>query len=172
MVYALAILLGAFLLFQVQPLIGKFILPWFGGGPGVWTTCLLFFQLVLLGGYLYAHLSSRRLKPRGQMIVHLALLAAALALLPITPPDSWKPAASENPTWQILTLLAACIGLPYFVLSSTGPLVQYWFSRTHPGRSPYRLYALSNAGSLLALVSFPVFFESQFPRKFQATLWG
>src|SRR5690349_17161189 len=172
MVYALAIFLGAFLLFQVQPLIGKFILPWFGGGPGVWTTCLLFFQVVLLGGYLYAHLISRRLKPRAQMIVHLALLGVAVAFLPVTPGDGWKPQASENPTWHILSLLAACVGLPYFVLSSTGPLVQHWFSRTHPDRSPYRLYALSNAGSLLALVTFPIFFETHFSRKVQATLWG
>src|SRR5262249_9790718 len=106
MIYALAIVLGAFLLFQVQPLIGNFILAWFGGGPGVWTSCLLFFQVMLLGGYLYAHLSARYLKRHAQLIVHLPLLTAALALLPITPADSWKPTASENPTWQILALLA------------------------------------------------------------------
>ena len=120
--YALTIFTGAFLLFQVQPLIGKYILPWFGGGPGVWTTCMLFFQVLLLGGYAYAHFTSRWLKPRTQAIVHLALLAAALALLPITPGDSWKPHGGGNPTLQILALLAASLGLPYFVLSSTGPL--------------------------------------------------
>src|ERR1051325_9860722 len=169
--YALTIFLGAFLLFQVQPLIGKYILPWFGGGPGVWTTCMLFFQIVLLGGYAYAHVLSRTFKPRTQDLVHLVLLAGALALLPITPGDSWKPRGEGNPTLEILMLLTACLGLPYFVLSSTGPLMQQWFSRTHPGTSPYRLFALSNAGSLLALVSFPFFFETHFTRIAQARLW-
>ena len=170
--YALTIFTGAFLLFQVQPLIGKYILPWFGGGPGVWTTCMLFFQVLLLGGYAYAHFTSRWLKPRAQAIVHLVLLAAALALLPITPHDSWKPHGGGNPTLQILALLAVSLGLPYFVLSATGPLIQQWFSRARPGASPYRLYALSNVGSLLALVSYPFFFETHFTRKTQAGLWA
>lgn len=169
--YALTIFLGAFLLFQVQPLIGKYILPWFGGGPGVWTTCMLFFQLVLLGGYAYAHLLTRFLRARAQVIVHLALLLAAIGLLPITPADSWKPEGNGDPTWQILALLTVCLGLPYFVLSATGPLMQQWFSRANPGVSPYRLYALSNVGSLLALVSYPFFFEPQLTRKTQAGLW-
>src|SRR5438552_2532736 len=166
--YALTIFLGAFLLFQVQPLIGKFILPWFGGGPGVWTTCLLFFQILLLAGYAYAHVSTRWLKPRAQVVVHLGLLVAALALLPITPREAWKPVAGGNPTLQILTLLVVTLGLPYFVLASTGPLIQQWFSRARPGTSPYRLYALSNVGSLLALVSYPFYFETHFTRKAQA----
>ena len=170
--YALTIFTGAFLLFQVQPLIGKYILPWFGGGPGVWTTCMLFFQVLLLGGYAYAHFTSRWLKPRTQAIVHLVLLAAALALLPITPGDAWKPNGTGNPTLQILTLLAVSLGLPYFVLSSTGPLIQQWFSQARPGVSPYRLYALSNLGSLLALVSYPFFFETHFTHKAQAGLWA
>ena len=170
--YALTIFTGAFLLFQVQPLIGKYILPWFGGGPGVWTTCMLFFQVLLLGGYAYAHFTSRWLKPRKQVVVHLILLAAALALLPITPSDAWKPHGAGNPTLQILTLLAVSLGLPYFVLSATGPLIQQWFSRAKPGVSPYRLYALSNLGSLLALVSYPFFFETHFTRKIQAGLWA
>src|SRR5438552_894827 len=103
--YALTIFTGAFLLFQVQPLIGKYILPWFGGGPAVWTTCMLFFQVLLLAGYGYAHLISRWLHPRAQAMVHLVLVAAALALLPITPADSWKPRDSGDPTFQILALL-------------------------------------------------------------------
>ena len=171
-VYALTIFTGAFLLFDVQPLIGKYILPWFGGATGVWTTCMLFFQMLLLGGYTYAHFTSRWLRPRYQAVLHLALVAVALALLPITPGDSWKPHGGGNPTLQILALLTVSLGLPYFVLSATGPLLQHWFSRTNPGTSPYRLYALSNAGSLLALVSFPVFFETHFTRQTQATLWG
>ena len=170
--YALTIFTGAFLLFQVQPLLGKYILPWFGGGPGVWTTCLLFFQLLLLGGYAYAHFSSTRLTPRRQVILHLVLLALSLALLPITPSDSWKAHVGGDPNWRILLLLSATIGLPYFVLSSTGPLMQQWFSQTNPGVSPYRLYALSNVGSLLALLSYPVFFEVRFPRHTQATMWS
>ena len=131
--FALTIFTGAFLLFQVQPLIGKYILPWFGGSPGVWTTCLLFFQMLLLGGYAYAHWSTRQFKPRIQAIVHGALLLAALACLPITPSDSWKPQSLENPTLHILLLLTVSIGLPYFVLSSTGPLMQEWFSVLRPG---------------------------------------
>ena len=170
--YALTIFTGAFLLFQVQPLIGKYILPWFGGGPGVWTTCMLFFQVVLLAGYAYAHFSSRWLRPRWQAVLHLILLGAALAFLPVIPGDARKPGGGENPTLQILTLLGVTIGLPYFVLSSTGPLVQHWFSRANAGRSPYRLFALSNAGSLLALITYPFFVESHFTRKTQAAMWG
>jgi hypothetical protein len=172
LVFAMTIFTGAFLLFQVQPLIAKYILPWFGGGPGVWTVCMLFFQVLLLGGYAYAYCASKWLKPRAQAIVHVLLLAAALALLPITPADAWKPTGAQDPTARILLLLGASLGLPYFVLSSTGPLMQQWFSLSNPGRSPYRLYALSNAGSLLALVSYPFFFETHFTRKTQAWLWG
>lgn len=170
--FALTIFTGAFLLFQVQPLIGKYILPWFGGSPGVWTTCMLFFQLLLLGGYGYAHVLSRRLRPRTQAIVHLVLLAAALASLPITPSDSWKAHPSGDPTWHILALLAVSLGLPYLVLAATGPLMQEWFRRAVPGASPYRLYALSNVGSLLALVSYPFYFETQFTRLAQARFWS
>ena len=170
--FALTIFTGAFLLFQVQPLIGKYILPWFGGGPGVWTTCLLFFQTLLLGGYAYAHFSSTRLKPRHQVILHLVLLGLSLALLPITPSEGWKAHVGGDPNVRILLLLMATIGLPYFVLSSTGPLMQQWFSQTSPGVSPYRLYALSNVGSLLALLSYPVFFEVKFPRHTQAVMWS
>jgi hypothetical protein len=170
--FALTIFTGAFLLFQVQPLIGKYILPWFGGSPGVWTTCMLFFQMLLLGGYAYAHATSRHLKPRTQALVHVILLAAALATLPITPGDQWKPHGAGDPTWHILALLAVSLGLPYLVLAATGPLMQEWFRRTAPGASPYRLYALSNVGSLLALVSYPFYFETQFTRQAQAQFWS
>jgi len=170
--FALTIFAGAFLLFQVQPLIGKYILPWFGGSPGVWTTCMLFFQMLLLGGYAYAHATSRFLKPRAQALLHVILLVAALAMLPITPRDTWKTHPAGDPTWHILALLAASLGLPYLVLSATGPLMQEWFRRTSPGASPYRLYALSNVGSLLALVSYPFYFETQFTRAAQAAFWS
>jgi spermidine synthase len=170
--FAVTIFTGAFLLFQVQPLIGKYILPWFGGGPGVWTTCLLFFQTLLLGGYAYAHFSTTYLKPRAQVILHACLLGLSLVLLPITPGDGWKAHIAGAPVPHILLLLAATIGLPYFVLSSTGPLMQRWFSETNRGVSPYRLYALSNVGSLLALLSYPVFFEVKFTRQEQSTFWS
>jgi SAM-dependent methyltransferase len=170
--YALTIFTGAFLLFQVQPLIGKFILPWFGGGPGVWTTCLLFFQALLLGGYAYAHYSTSRLTSRSQVVLQTALVVTALALLPIAPGDRWKPSGGTDPTLQILWLLTACLGVPYLVLSSTGPLIQQWFSRANPRASPYRLYALSNLGSLLALLSYPFLVEPHLTRKTQASLWS
>jgi hypothetical protein len=170
--YALTIFTGAFLLFQVQPLIGKYVLPWFGGSPGVWTTCMVFFQFLLLGGYAYAHYTTQKLKPRNQVILHVALLLAAVATLPIIPGEQWKPAGGEEPVGRILLLLAATLGLPYFILSTTGPLMQEWFRQTHPGVSPYRLYALSNVGSLLALVSYPFLFEPAFPRRQQAWMWS
>ncbi len=164
-------LLSAFLLFQVQPLISKFILPWFGGSPGVWTTCMLFFQVVLFGGYAYAHFLTR-LPHRWQGIIHACLIVAALACLPITPNEAWKPMGDEDPAGRILALLLATVGLPYFVLSSTGPLVQVWFTRATNGGSPWRLYALSNAGSLAALLSYPFFFEVRWDVTGQTWLWS
>ncbi|HUV37987.1 MAG TPA: fused MFS/spermidine synthase [Planctomycetota bacterium] len=171
--YALTIFFSAFLLFQVQPFIGKYILPWFGGTPAVWTTCMLFFQVVLLGGYLYAHLVNTYVKPRKQVWLHLALLAVSLAFLPVMPDaGAWKPTGELRPVSMILLLLLVNIGMPYFLLSTTGPLLQSWFTRTHPGRSPYRLYALSNAGSLLALVSYPFVFEPTFRLATQGWGWS
>ena len=170
--FAVAIFLSAFLLFLVQPLMGKYILPWFGGSPGVWTTCLLFFQLLLLAGYAYAFFTSTFLSGRNQAIVHLILLVAACALLPIIPAEHWRPAGGANPTWRILLLLGVTLGLPYFVLSSTGPLLQSWYSRLNGGAAPYRLYALSNVGSLLALLSYPVLFEPLLRRQVQAWIWS
>jgi hypothetical protein len=170
--FAGAILVSAFLLFQVQPLISKYILPWFGGSPGVWTTSMLFFQLLLFGGYAYAHITERWLKPATQTKLHLLLLVAALCLLPIIPNAQWKPTGNEEPTWRILFLLMLTVGLPYFVLSSTGPLVQAWFCRSFPGRSPYRLYSLSNVGSLAALLSYPFLFEPMLDLPTQAWGWS
>src|SRR3974390_1094122 len=171
-VFALTIFIGAFLLFQVQPLVGKYILPWFGGAPSVWTTCMLFFQVVLLGGYDYAHLAASKLKPRWQAITHLGLTAAALWFVPPVPSDTWKPTGSADPTWRIIELLGATIGLPYFVLAATSPLLQHWLTRTNPQKPPYRFYALSNAGSLLALASYPTWFETHFTRQGQAQIWA
>ncbi|HKC13598.1 MAG TPA: ferrichrome ABC transporter permease, partial [Vicinamibacteria bacterium] len=179
--FAAAIGLGAFLLFQVQFIMGKEILPWFGGAPAVWTTCMLFFQVGLLLGYLYAHVLSETLPLRSQRMVQLLVLGLTLGLLvwrgltwpsPLTPGDAWKPRPSEAPVAKILTLLSFSVGLPYLVLSATGPLLQSWFSRAWPGRSPYRLYALSNLGSLLGLLSYPFLLEPVFPLGAQGWLWG
>ena len=164
-------LLSAFLLFQVQPIISKFILPWFGGSPGVWTTCMLFFQVVLFAGYAYAH-TLTLLPRRWQGIVHGLLLGMAIAMLPIAPNEMWKPTGTEDPAQRILLLLFVSVGLPYFVLSSTSPLVQVWFTRTTNGASPWRLYALSNIGSLAALLSYPLFFEVHWDVLEQTTLWA
>ncbi len=171
-VYAATVFVGAFLLFQVQPLIGKFILPWFGGSPEVWTTCMLFFQVLLLAGYAYAHVIVTYLPRPGQATIHIVLLVAAVALLPILPAATWNPDSTENPMVHILLLLTLCVGLPYFILSATGPLIQGWFSRTLPHKSPYRLYSLSNAASLLALVSYPLVVEPLLSRQVQARTWG
>ena len=129
LLYACTIFLSAFLLFQVQPLIAKMILPWFGGSAAVWTACVLFFQLLLLLGYLYSHWTVRYLRPKTQTILHLAVLAASLLMLPAIPNAAWKPAGGEDPTLRILGLLGATIGLPYLLLSTTGPLIQAWFVR-------------------------------------------
>src|SRR5438067_3371687 len=172
LLYALTILVSAFLLFQVQPVIAKIILPWFGGSAAVWTTCLLFFQLVLLLGYLYAHAVARFLKPRMQMVVHGVLLLASATVLPIYPSLGWKPSGSEQPTLGILKVLAVSVGLPYFLLSTTGPLLQAWYARRFKGSMPYRLYALSNAGSMFALLSYPVLFEPTLTTHQQSWIWS
>src|SRR5664279_2180445 len=170
--YALTIVVSAFLLFQVQPVIAKIILPWFGGSAAVWTTCLLFFQMVLLLGYLYSHAVIRYLKPRAQMLLHAGLLVASVVVLPIYPNVSWKPVGAAEPTLQILGLLAVSVGLPYFLLSTTGPLLQAWYARRFQGAMPYRLYALSNAGSMFALLSYPVLFEPAFNTHQQSGMWS
>lgn len=169
--YTITIFLSAFLLFQVQPLLAKAILPWFGGTPAVWTTCMLFFQVLLLAGYAYAFWVARQSANR-QRWIHLGLLAVSLLFLQILPDPSWRPHGTENPAWRILGLLGATISIPYLTLAATGPLLQSWFRGRYPDRSPYRLYALSNAGSLLALLSYPFGFEPWLPLRTQATGWA
>lgn len=169
--YALTIFWSAFLLFLVQPILGKQILPWFGGTPAVWTTCLLFFQILLLGGYVYAHGLSAWLKPRAQAVVHFGLLAGSLWMLPIAADPAYRREVQAEPTWQILALLLFTVGAPYFLLSATGPLLQAWFAKTH-SRSPYRLYALSNVGSLLALLSYPFVVEPNWTLGAQTGNWS
>ena len=171
MIYAATIFLSSFLLFLVQPLIARLILPWFGGSAAVWTTCMLFFQLVLLGGYAYAH-GLGKLAGRRQPIVHIVLLAAALVTLPIMPAEHWKPTGGEQPAVRILLLLGATVGLPYFLLASTSPLIQAWFSRARPAQNPYRLFALSNLASLIALLGYPFVVEPWLTAGEQVNAWS
>jgi spermidine synthase len=159
--YAATIFLSAFLLFLVQPIIAKQILPWFGGASSVWTTCLVFFQSALLAGYAYAD-ATTRLGARRQTILHAALLLISLATLPILAAEGWKPHGDEAPIGRILLLLSVTIGLPYFLLSTTTPLLQSWYWRRFRSVVPYRLFALSNFASLLALLGFPVLAEPWF----------
>ena len=178
--YGLTVFLSAFLLFQVELIIAKYILPWFGGTPAVWTTCMLFFQVLLLLGYAYSHWVVKGLTPGRQGRLHLALLAGSVCLLiwqqwswqaAVLPPARWKPAGSDYPVFRILGLLSVAVGLPFFILSATSSLLQAWFARAHPGRSPYPLYALSNAGSLLALLSYPFLVEPTLSLWWQAGAW-
>jgi spermidine synthase len=170
--YAFTTVVSAFLLFQVEPIIAKIILPWFGGSAAVWTVCLLFFQVVLLLGYAYAHAVIRYLKPKAQTIVHGVVLAASLGALPIYPSLLWKPTAATDPTWGILSVLGLTIGMPYFLLASTAPLLQAWYAREHKGALPYRLYSLSNAGSMFALLSYPILIEPMLTAHQQAGTWS
>jgi len=169
--YPLTIFLSAFLLFQVQPLIAKYILPWYGGGPGVWTACMLFFQVFLLIGYAYAH-GINRFSASRQAAVHLGVLCVSLAFVSIAPAPEWQPTGREAPTLHILLLLSAHVGVPFATLAATSPLVTRWFSRAWPDRRPYRLYALSNVGSLLALLSYPFVVEPALTLSKQETLWS
>lgn len=170
--YSLAIFSSAFLLFQVQPIITKLILPWFGGAAGVWSVCLLFFQTVLLFGYLYAHLLTQKFQPRSQAWIHASLLGLSLLLLPIIPRVSLQPSGFEDPASRVLLVLGITIGLPYFLLSSTTPLLQAWIAKSDAGAAPYRLYALSNAGSLLGLLTYPALVEPRATNHHQAIGWS
>ena len=170
--YAGTIFLSAFLLFLVQPLIARLILPWFGGSAAVWTTCMLFFQCVLLAGYAYAHATTARLAPRTQAALHTVLLAAALLTLPILPDPAWKPDGDSEPISRILLLLGVTVGLPYLLVSATSPLVQAWFSRARPGANPYRLFAVSNLASILALIGYPLVVEPNLTNSQQVGAWS
>ena len=179
--YGAVIFLSAFLLFQVQLVIGKYILPRFGGGPSVWNTSLFFFRFSCCWDMRYAHWLSSRRQARVQSRLHIALLCTTLGVVsilwlkwgtPITPGATWKPEPGDNPVAKILELLSLTVALPFFLLSTTSPLLQNWFARSHGGKSPYRLYALSNAGSLLGLLSYPFLVEWLLTIKHQALLWS
>jgi len=172
LLFAFTILLSAFLLFLVQPVIAKQILPWFGGTSAVWITCLVFFQMVLLAGYTYAHLITRHLSARSQARLHLLLLILSLAFLPIVPNAAFRPSGEADAALRILVLLTATIGLPYFLLSTTGPLLQKWVAPRFPEKSVYRLFALSNFGSLIGLLAFPFAIEPYSTSTTQSIVWS
>jgi SAM-dependent methyltransferase len=173
MLHAGTIFLSSFLLFLVQPLIARLILPWFGGSAAVWTTCMLFFQALLLAGYAYAHFLNARVPGKKlQMGAHTLLLLAAVLVLPIAPSEGWKPAGDEEPVSHILLLLGATVGLPYFLLAATSPLVQAWFARARPTANPYRLFAVSNLASLVALLGYPFLVEPFFSARQQVAAWS
>ncbi len=178
--YALAVLVSALLLFQIQPLISRYILPWFGGTPAVWSSSMLFFQILLTGGYAYAYWLTAQPSPRKQGRIHLVLLGLSLLLLagqvlfsgiPVAPDARWRPQNPGLPIGRIFAVLFVSVGLPYLVLSTNSTLIQSWFSRAFPGRSPYRLYALSNIGSLLGLATYPFLIEPLLMLRTQAWLW-
>jgi hypothetical protein len=180
-IFAISVFLSAFLLFQVQPMIGKFILPWFGGTPAVWSTVMLFFQVLLTGGYAYAYWLIGRVKAARQSSIHIGLSVLALIVLtvlaftwssPVSPPATLKPSDVSFPILHIFQLLFISVGLPYFILASNGPLMQAWFSRIFPQHSYARLYALSNFGSLLGLLAYPVLIEPNLSLKNQGWLWS
>jgi hypothetical protein len=181
--FAVTLFVSAFLLFLVQPMVGKMVLPLLGGAPAVWATCMVFFQALLLAGYGYAHTATRRLGSRKQAVIHLAVLALPLAVLgltaslrgaPIQAYRSLAPQGQELPFFGAIALLSAAIGLPFFVVATSAPLLQRWFADTdHPAaRDPYFLYAASNVGSLLALIAYPFVVEPRYPLATQGWLWS
>ena len=170
--FALVIFISAFLIFLVQPLIAKQILPWFGGSAAVWATCLLFFQTALLAGYAYADAVTRWLSLKRQVLLHTALLTVAALTMPILVSEGWRPQGSEEPISRILLLLTATIGLPYFLLATTTPLVGAWYARRFQAAAPYRLFALSNLASLLALLGFPFLIEPQLGNRQVTWIWS
>ena len=170
-VFAVTIFFSAFLLFQVQPIIAKVLLPWFGGTPAVWSTCLVFFQSVLVCGYLYAYLLVKIPSSKLQVFLHIAVISITVLSLSLMPENSWEPIGKESPIGYILLLLLVHVGAPYFVLATTTPLIHDWFSKCNRDRSPYRLYALSNIASFLALLSYPFFFETTLRLLEQTQFW-
>ncbi|MEO8369432.1 MAG: fused MFS/spermidine synthase [Candidatus Solibacter sp.] len=170
--YGVTILASSLLLFLVQPIMTKAILPWFGGSSGVWTSAMLFFQAFLLLGYAYAHFTTRYLSPRRQMWLHVALLAVSLSLLPVAASPALKPDSSSQPIPRILAILALSVGFPYFLLSATGPLLQRWYARRDGSVFPYRFFAVSNLGSLAALLLYPFAIEPVISVRRQLDLWS
>lgn len=172
-IYALTLLISATLLFSIQPMFSKMILPLLGGTPQVWNTAMLFFQVCLLGGYAYAHGTSRILSPRIQAILHIVLLVVFVGVLPFAIPEGWSPPVDRDPTLWQLSLMAVTVGGPFFVLAGSAPMIQRWFSRTdHPDAdNPYFLYGASNLGSMTGLLAYPVIVEPLMNLTIQFDTW-
>lgn len=172
--FIITLFLSSGLLFLIQPMFARMVLPLLGGTPAVWNTCMVFFQAALLAGYLYAHLSTRWLGVRRQAMLHCVILFVPLIVLPFAVPEGWTPPADANPIGWLLLLLTVSIGLPFFVVSSSAPLLQKWFSTTthHTARDPYYLYAASNLGSMLALLSYPIMVEPMLRLGQQSLFWS
>ena len=170
--YSMTLALSAGLVFLIQPMFAKFVLPSFGSTPAVWNTSLVFFQTALLLAYLYAHASTRRLGVRRQAALHLVLVVLAAVALPIVAPDDFRP--GEAPVLSLLGLLALSVGLPFFIVSSTAPLLQRWLSSTdHPAaRDPYFLYRASNLGSVIGLLGYPLAMEPRLRLAVQGEAWS
>lgn len=171
--FSITIFTGAALLFLVQPMFARMVLPLLGSSPAVWNTAMVFYQAVLLAGYAYAHFTTRWLGLRRQSAWHLGVLLAPLLVLPIGLPHAWTPPTGANPVWWLLAVLALSVGLPFFAVAASSPLLQRWFSasRHRWADDPYFLYAASNLGSLLALVSYPVLVEPRLRLVEQSRWW-
>lgn len=172
--FGITIFLGAALMFLLQLILGRMVLPLLGGSPAVWNTAMVFYQAVLLAGYAYAHWLGARPSARVQRLVHGGVLVAAMAALPLGLPGGWRPPAEGSPVFWLLGLLAVAAGLPFFAISATGPLLQRWFSTTghKDAGDPYFLYAAGNAGNLLGLLGYPLLIEPHSTLKAQAGAWS
>jgi SAM-dependent methyltransferase len=172
-VYGITIFTGAALLFVVQPMVGRMVLPLLGGSPAVWNTAMVFYQAVLLAGYAYAHFTTRWLGVRRQAALHAVMLVLPLLAMPVVIPHGWAPPTTHNPIPWLLAVLAMTVGVPFFVVSATSPLLQRWFSASghRDAADPYFLYAASNCGSLLALVGYPALIEPHLRLSQQSQCW-
>ena len=172
--FAATVFVGAALLFIVEPMFARMVLPFLGGAPAVWNTAMVFFQAALFAAYAYAHVSTRWLGPRRQAGWHLLILIAPLAVLPIVIPEGWPPPTQGHPIVWLFGLMLAAVGLPFFAVATTSPLIQKWFASTghRHAADPYFLYSASNAGSLLALVAYPAWLEPRMRVAQQGRLWA
>ena len=172
LMFGAAMGLAGFLLFLVQPMAGKLILPWFGGSASTWIVSMLFFQGALLAGYIWAYGLSLPLSLSTQAKVQIGIVAASLLFLPVAPSDAWKPAGAEDPTWRIIAILAASVGFPYMVLATTTPLLSRWLGQVAPGLPPARFFAVANAGAFLGLLAYPFLVEPNLASREQAIVWS
>ncbi|HEV3341043.1 MAG TPA: hypothetical protein VG125_11825, partial [Pirellulales bacterium] len=174
LLFAATLFAASALLFLVEPMVGKMLLPYFGGAPAVWNTCLAFYQAALLAGYAYAHALTRWRRSGGQLVVHVAILALPWLVLPLAVRHDWAPNGGANPTLALVGILCTTVVLPFFVVASTAPLLQQWFASTQHRHAadPYYLYAASNAGSMLGLVAYPALVEPNLELGDQSRLWA